>query len=120
MIIDYIDRLRKESPEVRKTYAMFFTIGVTTVIVIVYLTILFIGNVSTQSNEDSQKTVAEKTTSDLFKTSNTFIENNEGGVSANSENDWTQELRQFNDDALLEPQTQKAFVGSTSPIFGDN
>jgi len=97
MIIEYIEQLRKQPAEIRRRYALFFTSVVTVVIVLIYVTSLFINSLGTRSVDD-RKTATEKSEeqsiSNMFNSSNVFV--NEGEVvNKKEQSTWKDEFMQL-------------------------
>ncbi len=100
MLFEYIENLRKKSPEARKTFAFAFTFGVTGLIVAIWIGIMLINNFGRRpvGNQDlEQKTIDTKvqnvSTQDLFNDSNVFLNDPDSNSSVNSQNDdWVKQL----------------------------
>ena len=116
MIIKYLENLRKQSPEVRKTYALFFTTVITATIVAIWVVTIYINNLGTRSVDETDNNPNKKqTTSDLFESSNTFVDDKET-TNSNLREDWTQDLRQFDDESLTKSPFQTDEVKTVETV----
>ena len=74
MLFEYIENARSKSVETRKHYAMVFSITVTVLVALLWIVTLFFKGVGTGEYAAKKELESEgETTSDLFRSSNQFL-----------------------------------------------
>jgi hypothetical protein len=125
MIFEYIERLRNYSPNVRKRFAMTFSIGATLLIALLWLSVLYInslGNRQLREVKENEGPSFKEDLSNLFKASNTFYDEQEvlrtetEQPKTDISDDWKTQLEQFNEgfDASLQTNDSENPSASSS------
>lgn len=102
MLFTFIENIRKQSKEVRRSYAVFITVGITLVIVCTYFLVMYFGALGTRpwdGGEDESK--KDTSASDLFNASNVFFEGGAEEQSRTGES-WSDQLQKMNEQFMEE------------------
>lgn len=119
MFIEYLENLRGKSKEARKRYALLFSSIITGAVILVWIISIFLTNFgmrSSESEKNENKNIEQeetKSVSDLFDSSNSFIENTENGFT-DSQNNWIEDLR------TLESQSIESTTTSSTTTIPQN
>ena len=112
MVFSYLEKLRRKPAEVRRTYALVFTSVITGIVVLIWLVFAYINNLGTRPVDEGRKDGDSSfSLSEVFKQSNEFLNTVNQNTYSDETDDWTQELRQFNDDALFIESTRATSSG---------
>ncbi len=94
MLFSFLEKIRRSSPEVRKSYTLFFTVGITGFIILVYLTSIYLTMLGKRSPEEQvERSVPEGDNSirELFDEANVFTKGVQLSGTKSLEETWEKE-----------------------------